>query len=71
LLLRPTIPIGPGSLIGVPQFFANVGRGWRYGILSIIEIVTVMALVLLAAAVLKLDRGTAGGCLRVRPRNWP
>src|SRR5580698_2392800 len=39
---------------GGPQFFANVGRGWRYGILSIIEIVTVIALVLAAEAIGKL-----------------
>ncbi len=48
---------------GGPQFFANVGRGWRYGILSIIEIVTVIALVLAAAALFKLDQGTAAGLL--------
>src|SRR5580698_4771038 len=48
---------------GGPQFFANVGRGWRYGILSIIEIVTVIALVLAAVALFKLDRGTAAGLL--------
>ena len=23
---------------GGPQFFANIGRGWRYGVLSVIEI---------------------------------
>jgi len=48
---------------GGPQFFANVGRGWRYGILSIIEVVAVMALVLMAAGLLNLDRGTAAGLL--------
>jgi aspartate-alanine antiporter len=48
---------------GGPQFFANVGRGWRYGILSIIEIVTVIALVLAAVGLFKLDRGTAAGLL--------
>ncbi|WP_028218953.1 aspartate-alanine antiporter [Paraburkholderia oxyphila] len=48
---------------GGPQFFANVGRGWRYGILSIIEIVSVMTLVMIAVAVMKLDAGTAAGLL--------
>jgi putative transport protein len=48
---------------GGPQFFANVGRGWRYGILSIVEIVVVLALVLAAVVLLKLDRGTAAGLL--------
>ncbi|WP_407168147.1 aspartate-alanine antiporter [Bradyrhizobium sp. ORS 111] len=44
-----------------PQFFANIRGGWRYGIFSIIEIVTV--LLLLAAAVLTFgfDAGTAAG----------
>ncbi|MFP4904982.1 aspartate-alanine antiporter, partial [Paraburkholderia sp. BR14261] len=44
---------------GGPQFFANVGRGWRYGLLSIVEIVSVMALVMIAVVVMKLDAGTA------------
>ncbi|WP_158901289.1 aspartate-alanine antiporter [Burkholderia sp. L27(2015)] len=48
---------------GGPQFFANVGRGWRYGILSLIEIVAVLALVLTVTSLLKLDRGTAAGLL--------
>lgn len=48
---------------GGPQFFANVGRGWRYGILSIIEIIVVIALVLAAVALFKLDQGTAAGLL--------
>jgi putative transport protein len=48
---------------GGPQFFANVGRGWRYGILSVIEIVVVIALVLAATVLIKLDRGTAAGLL--------
>jgi putative transport protein len=48
---------------GGPQFFANVGRGWRYGILSMVEMVAVLALVLAAVGVLKLDRGTAAGLL--------
>ncbi|KND54319.1 putative transport protein [Candidatus Paraburkholderia kirkii] len=48
---------------GGPQFFANIGRGWRYGALSIVEIVVVIALVLGAVVVLKLDAGTAAGLL--------
>ncbi|TCK44567.1 aspartate-alanine antiporter [Paraburkholderia sp. BL8N3] len=48
---------------GGPQFFANIGRGWRYGVLSIVEIVVVIALVLGAVALLKLDQGTAAGLL--------
>src|ERR1700755_1058636 len=44
---------------GGPQFFANIGRGWRYGLLSIVEIVVVVALVLCAVVILKLDAGTA------------
>jgi putative transport protein len=48
---------------GGPQFFANIGRGWRYGALSLIEVVTVTALVLGAASLLKLDAGTAAGLL--------
>jgi putative transport protein len=48
---------------GGPQFFANVGRGWRYGLLSIVEIVSVMALIMIAVVVMKLDAGTAAGLL--------
>ncbi len=48
---------------GGPQFFANIGRGWRYGMLSIVEIVSVMTLVMIAVALLHLDAGTAAGLL--------
>ncbi|NLP61588.1 aspartate-alanine antiporter [Paraburkholderia sacchari] len=48
---------------GGPQFFANIGRGWRYGLLSIIEIVSVMTLIMIAVVVMKLDAGTAAGLL--------
>jgi putative transport protein len=48
---------------GGPQFFANIGRGWRYGALSIIEVVAVVALVLAAVSTMKLDAGTAAGLL--------
>src|SRR5580698_7450583 len=44
---------------GGPQFFANIGRGWRYGLLSVIEIVVVIILIMVAVALFKLDRGTA------------
>ncbi|MGV2291357.1 aspartate-alanine antiporter [Trinickia sp. YCB016] len=48
---------------GGPQFFANVGRGWRYGLLSLIEISSVLALVFTAIVLLDLDQGTAAGLL--------
>jgi putative transport protein len=48
---------------GGPQFFANIGRGWRYGMLSIIEIVSVVLLIMIAVALLGLDPGTASGLL--------
>jgi putative transport protein len=48
---------------GGPQFFANIGRGWRYGLLSIVEIVSVLILIMLAVLVLRLDAGTAAGLL--------
>ncbi|RZF30807.1 aspartate-alanine antiporter [Paraburkholderia sp. UYCP14C] len=48
---------------GGPQFFANIGRGWRYGLLSVIEIVSVLLLILIAVSVMRLDVGTAAGLL--------
>ncbi|MFP6556806.1 aspartate-alanine antiporter [Paraburkholderia sp. B3] len=48
---------------GGPQFFANALRGWRYGLLSIVEIVSVMTLVMIAVVTMKLDPGTAAGLL--------
>ncbi|HEV3425970.1 MAG TPA: aspartate-alanine antiporter [Paraburkholderia sp.] len=48
---------------GGPQFFANVGRGWRYGLLSIVEMVSVLVLVMIAVAALRFDAGTAAGLL--------
>ncbi|MEW6342776.1 MAG: aspartate-alanine antiporter [Paraburkholderia sp.] len=48
---------------GGPQFFANIGRGWRYGLLSIVEIVSVLVLVMIAVLALRLDAGTAAGLL--------
>ncbi|WP_144144689.1 aspartate-alanine antiporter [Paraburkholderia sp. BCC1884] len=48
---------------GGPQFFANIGRGWRYGLLSVVEIVSVLALIMIAVLVMRLDVGTAAGLL--------
>jgi putative transport protein len=48
---------------GGPQFFANIGRGWRYGLLSVVEIVSVLLLVMIAVLALHLDAGTAAGLL--------
>ncbi|HEY4352450.1 MAG TPA: aspartate-alanine antiporter [Paraburkholderia sp.] len=48
---------------GGPQFFANIGRGWRYGLLSVVEIVSVLALVMTAVSLMNLDPGTAAGLL--------
>ncbi|HEX2891016.1 aspartate-alanine antiporter [Vineibacter terrae] len=46
-----------------PQFFTNLRNGWRYGILSFVEVVTVVILIAVAVVVLKLDPGTAAGLL--------
>src|SRR5579864_3095444 len=48
---------------GGPQFFANIGRGWRYGLLSVVEIVSVLVLIMIAVFVMRLDAGTAAGLL--------
>ncbi|HEX3378372.1 MAG TPA: aspartate-alanine antiporter, partial [Paraburkholderia sp.] len=48
---------------GGPQFFANIGRGWRYGVLSLVEIVSVLVLIMIAVSVMRLDIGTAAGLL--------
>jgi putative transport protein len=48
---------------GGPQFFANIGRGWRYGLLSVVEIVSVLLLIMIAVFVMRLDAGTAAGLL--------
>lgn len=48
---------------GGPQFFANAGRGWKYGVLSLVEMVVVIALVLGALLLMHLDPGTAAGLL--------
>jgi AspT/YidE/YbjL antiporter-like protein len=44
-----------------PQFFANIRGGWRYGIFSVIEVVTVLLLVAAAILVFDLDPGTSAG----------
>ncbi|MGO4331689.1 MULTISPECIES: aspartate-alanine antiporter [unclassified Cupriavidus] len=48
---------------GGPQFFANVARSWRIGLLSLVEVASVLALMSLAVVVLNLDQGTAAGLL--------
>ncbi|MFM0213562.1 aspartate-alanine antiporter [Paraburkholderia sediminicola] len=48
---------------GGPQFFANIGRGWRYGLLSVVEIVSVLVLIMIAVFAMRLDAGTAAGLL--------
>ncbi|KVD73019.1 aspartate-alanine antiporter [Burkholderia sp. ABCPW 14] len=48
---------------GGPQFFANMGHGWRYGLLSIVEVVSVLVVVMIAVVALRLDAGTAAGLL--------
>jgi aspartate-alanine antiporter len=44
-----------------PQFFVNIRSGWRYGIFSLIEVITVLALVAVAVALFRFDAGTAAG----------
>ncbi|MFE5394414.1 aspartate-alanine antiporter [Streptomyces sp. NPDC056568] len=47
-----------------PQFFANLNRrGLRYGVLSLIELVTVLVIAYLLATLFDLDIGTASGIL--------
>jgi putative transport protein len=48
---------------GGPQFFANVGRGWRYGLLSIVEMVAVLLIIMIVVVLMHLDAGTAAGLL--------
>ena len=48
---------------GGPQFFANITRGWRYAVLSFVELIVVMTLVLLAVWAWQMDVGTAAGLL--------
>jgi len=48
---------------GGPQFFANVAREWRIGLLSLIEVFVLLALLAAAVPLLHLDPGTASGLL--------
>ncbi len=49
---------------GGPAFFSNLNRkGLRFGVLTIIEVVTILALVSGITWVLQLDRGTSAGLL--------
>lgn len=44
-----------------PQFFANIRGGWRFGIFSVIEVVTAIGLTLVFVALFQFDVGTAAG----------
>lgn len=44
-----------------PQFFNNIRGGWRYGILSFVEVLSVLALLVVAILLFGLDHGTASG----------
>jgi len=44
-----------------PQFFANIRGGWRYGIFSVIEVVTVLLLLIAAVLIFHFDAGTSAG----------
>lgn len=44
-----------------PQFFNNIRGGLRYGVLSFVEVATVLALVAVAVLLFNLDAGTASG----------
>lgn len=48
---------------GGPQFFANIGKGWRYCVLSLVEVTVVMAVVTTATLLLGLNAGAAAGLL--------
>jgi putative transport protein len=48
---------------GGPQFFANVAREWRIGVLSLVEVFVLLALLAIAVPLLHLDPGTASGLL--------
>ncbi len=48
---------------GGPQFFANVRKGWRFGLLSVVEVVAVMGVVIGTTILLSLDAGAAAGLL--------
>jgi len=44
-----------------PQFFNNIRGGWRYGILSFVEVGTVLLLLIAAIALFGFDHGTVSG----------
>ncbi|WP_018184604.1 aspartate-alanine antiporter [Kaistia granuli] len=44
-----------------PQFFTNIRGGWRYGILSFVEVGAVLLLLVGAILLFGLDHGTASG----------
>lgn len=44
-----------------PQFFNNIRGGWRYGILSFVEVGTVLLLLAVAIIMFRLDPGTTSG----------
>lgn len=46
---------------GGPQFFTSIGRGWRYSVLSLIEVVSAVIVASCAVIMLRLDPGTAAG----------
>lgn len=48
---------------GGPQFFANVAREWRIGVLSLVEVFVLLALLAIAVPLMRLDPGTAAGLL--------
>lgn len=48
---------------GGPQFFANVAKEWRIGLLSLVEVFVLLALLAIAVPLLRLDPGTAAGLL--------
>lgn len=48
---------------GGPQFFANVAREWRIGLLSLVEVFVLLGLLAVAVPLLGLDPGTAAGLL--------
>lgn len=48
---------------GGPQFFANVAKEWRIGLLSLVEVFVLLALIAMAVPLLRLDPGTAAGLL--------
>lgn len=48
---------------GGPQFFANVAREWRIGVLSLVEVFVLLVLLAIAVPLLQLDPGTAAGLL--------